>query len=240
MYYLGVIGFVATAMGISIGGLLALFLKRFQKSIATTYALCAGMILGLVYLEIAPESIKLGGLVLFVTGFLTGMFLFVIIHKASHIIIRITDSHKSDLYIRTGLFLMFSISLHNFPLGIAFGSSQNIGLSNSMIQTIILHNIPEGIAMFTPLFLAKLKFHASLLFSSIVSLPVGIGAILGSSIGLDHPFLWAFIISSAIGMMIMVTIIEIYFEALKQSSITYSLIMAGIGTIIIWVYLSLI
>lgn len=135
---------------------------------------------------------------------------------------------------------MFSISLHNFPLGIAFGSSQNMGLSNSVLQTIILHNIPEGIAMFTPLFLAKVKFHASVLFAIIVSLPVGMGAILGSNIGLDHPLLWSLIISSAIGMMIIVTIKEIYFEALNQSSVVYSLLMTGIGTLIIWVYLNLI
>lgn len=240
MYYLGFIGFVTTTIGLSIGGLIALFLNRFQQSIATTYALCAGMIIGLVYFEIAPESIKLGGWILFITGFLTGIFLFFIIHKASHRIFRNTDKQNKNLYIRTGLFLMFSISLHNFPLGIAFGSSQNMGLSNSVLQTIILHNIPEGIAMFTPLFLAKVKFHASVLFAIIVSLPVGMGAILGSNIGLDHPLLWSLIISSAIGMMIIVTIKEIYFEALNQSSVVYSLLMTGIGTLIIWVYLNLI
>ena len=240
MYYLGIISFIATMIGISIGGLFALFLKKFQLSIAIVYAICAGMILGLVYLEIAPESIKLGGWILFTTGFLTGTFLFFIIHKASHMVIRVSDNQNRDSYIRTGLFLMFSISIHNFPLGIAFGSTQHLGLSNSVLHTIILHNIPEGIAMFTPLLLAKLKFHASLLFSSIVSLPVGIGAILGSNIGLDYPLLWAFIISSAIGMMIMVTIKEIYFEALKQSSVAYSSIMVGLGVTIIWVYLRII
>lgn len=240
MYYLGIIGFIATTIGISIGGLLALFLKKYQKSIAKIYAICAGMILGLVYLEIAPESIKLGGWILFITGFLTGVFLFFIIHKAFHMIVRIPDTQNRAPYIRTGLFLMFSISLHNFPLGIAFGSTQQIGLSNSLLHSIILHNIPEGIAMFTPLLLAKLKFHTFLLFSSIVSLPVGIGAILGSYIGLDYPYLWAFIISFAIGIIIMVTIKEIYFEALKQSSVAYSLLMVGFGAIIIWAYLRII
>ncbi|WP_159083062.1 MULTISPECIES: ZIP family metal transporter [unclassified Lysinibacillus] len=240
MYYLGIISFIATVIGIGIGGLFALFLKKFQQSIANVYAICAGMILGLIYLEIAPESIKLGGWPLFTLGFSTGVFLFFIIHKASHIIIRVPDNQNRDSYILTGLFLMFSISLHNFPLGIAFGSTQNLGLSNSVLHTIILHNIPEGIAMFTPFLLAKIKFHASLLISIIVSLPVGIGAILGRNIGLDYPLLWAFIISSAIGMMIIVTIKEIYFEALKQSSVAYSLIMAGFGVMIIWAYLRII
>lgn len=78
MYYLGFIGFVTTTIGLSIGGLIALFLNRFQQSIATTYALCAGMIIGLVYFEIVPESIKLGGWILFITGFLTGIFLFLL------------------------------------------------------------------------------------------------------------------------------------------------------------------
>lgn len=240
MYLIGAIGFFATAIGISIGGLLAMFLKGFNQKLATIYALCSGLILGLVCLEIAPESIITGGWFLFILGFLIGVLIFLVMHKASNMVSIITNSPKKDLYIHTGFLLTISISIHNFPMGIAFGSSQNSEVSNSILQTLILHNIPEGIAMFTPLFLAGLSLNALLLFTSIVSLPVGIGAVFGSILGMGHPVIWAFITSLAVGIMVLVTIKEIYAESLKHSSMVYSLVVTCIGVVTIGIYLKLI
>lgn len=240
MYFIGAIGFFVTALGIGIGGLLALALKGNKKGVATTYALCAGLILGLICIEIIPESLTLGGWVIFILGCSTGVLVFFLSHKLSHRVIIITDNPRKDLFIHTGLLLTLSISIHNFPMGIAFGSSQNTGISQSILQTLFLHNIPEGIALFTPFFLAGLKLNSMILLTSIVSLPVGVGAIIGFIPGTDHSQLWAYIISLAVGMMTMVTIKEIYAEALKQSSLVFSLLMTGIGALFIGIYVSLI
>ncbi|MFJ8267605.1 ZIP family metal transporter [Peribacillus asahii] len=237
MFYIGVLGFVATAIGISIGGLLTMVLRRFQQGIATIYALCTGLILGLVFLEIVPESINLGGWTIFILGIVIGSLVFLLIHQTYSRVATITHNSSKDLFMHTGCLLALSISIHNFPMGIAFGSSQHTEISDSILQTLILHNIPEGIAMFTPLLLAGLGIYELLLFTCIVSLPVGIGAVLGSIVGMDSPALWAFIISLAVGIMIMVTLKEIFYEALRHSSMVYSLIISGVGALIIGMYL---
>lgn len=238
MYYVGLVGFIASAVGFGLGGFLALFFKRLQEKASTVNALCTGLILGLVCLEIAPESIYLGGWLVFVVGFLIGILSFFKIHELSHKVTPSTNNQQKDRFLQTGILLVISVTIHNFPLGIAFGSSQSLEISKHILQTLILHNIPEGIAMFIPLFLAGLRFNKFLLIIILVSLPVGFGSITGSLIGMNYPLIWAFIISFALGIIIVVTIKEIFLEAVKHSSITFSIMVAMLGVVIIWGYLT--
>ncbi|WP_397537792.1 ZIP family metal transporter [Rummeliibacillus pycnus] len=240
MYYVGAVGFMATAVGFGLGGVLAIFFKKLQRKISTINALCTGLILGLVCLEIAPESIHLGGKIVFIIGILLGILGFFKIHEISHKFTISTESLQKDRLIQTGLLLAISITIHNFPLGIAFGASQNVGISKPILQALILHNIPEGIAMFIPLFLAGLRFKMFLLITSIVSLPVALGSIVGSLIGMKYPLLWSFIISFALGIIVIVTIKEIFFEAVKHSSFGHALFFVGVGIFIIWGYMTFI
>lgn len=71
-----VMGFLAPTIGMSSGGLFALLFKGFQRSISTIFALCAGMIIGLISLEIFPEGIEIGGWLASVAGILAGVLLF--------------------------------------------------------------------------------------------------------------------------------------------------------------------
>ncbi|MFJ8262624.1 ZIP family metal transporter [Rummeliibacillus sp. NPDC094406] len=240
MYYVGIVGFMATAVGFGLGGVLAIFFKKLQHKVSTINALCTGLILGLVCLEIAPESIYLGGKVVFTIGFLLGVLCFFQIHEVSHKFTPSTENLQKDRFIQTGFLLAISITIHNFPLGIAFGSSQNLGISKPILQALILHNIPEGIAMFIPLFLAGLRFKMFLLITTIVSLPVAVGSIVGSVIGMKYPLLWSFIISFALGIIVIVTIKEIFIEAVKHSSFVHAMLFVGVGIFIIWGYMTFI
>lgn len=240
MLYIGAIGFLATAIGIGFGGVIALFLKRIQQKASTINALCTGLILGLVCMEIAPESIELAGVLVFVIGAIIGILSFVKIHELSHKMIPTTVNPQKGRLIQTGLLLAISITIHNFPLGIAFGSSQHSQIGKPLLQALILHNIPEGIAMFIPLFLAGLRFKIFLFIISFVSLPVALGAIIGAIIGMKYPILWAFIISFALGIIVVVTVKEIFMEAVKQSSFSYAFLFFIIGILAIWIYIKFI
>lgn len=239
MFYVGTVAFLATVVGFGFGGIIALFLKEIQQKASTINALCTGLILGLVSLEIAPESIYLGGWIVFTIGALLGVFSFINIHEFSHKIAPSTENFQKDRFIQTGFLLAISIAIHNFPLGIAFGASQNLGISKPILQALILHNIPEGIATFIPLFLAGLRFKVFLFIISIVSLPVAFGSIVGSIIGMKYPILWALIISFALGIIVVVTIKEIFIEAVRQSSFGRTLFYVVVGLLVIWGYLSL-
>ncbi|EQB95268.1 hypothetical protein GA8_12535, partial [Geobacillus sp. A8] len=115
---------------------------------------CSGMIFGLVTMEILPESIEIGGWFIAIVGLIFGYFIYKHLEKVSHHVIIITNDAKKDLFVHSGLFLTFSIALHNFPTGIALGANTHDSLTKPMMTAIMLHNIPEGIAVFTPLLMA--------------------------------------------------------------------------------------
>lgn len=224
-----VVGYLFTALGFGLGGLLAWVLKGFQKRMDTVYSICAGLILGLISFEIAPEAIELGNWVTFISGFLIGVTLFKVIHKSfkTQLVLRTSRKKLDPLY--TGVMLMFSISLHNLPIGITLGSNQDSTLNLSILQTILLHNIPEGIIVFTPLFMAGLGVWPLMFFSLIVALPVAVGAYFGSILGIENPVFWSMFISLSIGMIYMVTIKEILTDSIKESTSTKIFFLALLG-----------
>lgn len=234
------IGFLSTALGIGIGGGVAWSLKGFQKSIATIYAFCGGLIVGLINFEIGPESIQLGDWVIVSLGFLTGVLLFELLHKVFHRNVAITGNREKDLLLHTAILLTVGIGLHNLPVGVILGATNDTSIGMTILPALILHNIPEGIILFSPLFVVGLGFFRLLLVSIFVALPVAIGASIGSVFGIESPSLLAFSISLTIGTMIMITIREIFVESTKLSSARYCFFIALIGYALIGIYFQVI
>lgn len=216
------IGFAATFLGISLGGVLAYFVNGFKKSIGTIYAVCAGCLLGLISFEILPEALALGNLVILALGILAGILLFKVIESL------LTTEMNKYPGVRTGVLLMLVISVHNFPIGVILGSSQS-DLSLSLLQTLIVHNIPEGMILFTLLFSAGFSFPKLFVLSFLIAIPVAIGAYLGGMIGMQHNLLWAFLISVTVGTIYMVTMKEILSESIRRTSNSHSLFVAVIA-----------
>ncbi|WP_332645392.1 ZIP family metal transporter [Lysinibacillus sp. 54212] len=239
MYLIGFIGFLGSTIGISIGGILAMLASEFKQDIAMIYALCSGLIIGLIGLEIVPESLHQGQFIPFIMGILAGGILYELIDRVFDSFDILHVKTNGDGYIRTGIVLAISIAIHNFPMGMAFGAGQHGIMHNSILQTILLHNIPEGIALFTPFILAKLNWKALLFFAVVISLPIAFGAILGSMIDMSYPNLWSVVTGLAVGILTFVTIQEIFGAAIKRSSLLRSVMMAGIGFSVIWLYLNL-
>jgi ZIP family zinc transporter len=225
------IGFIATFFGVGIGGVLSYFINGFKKSMGTIYAVCAGLILGLVSFGIAPEAIALGNWIVLSSGFIVGVFLF----KMIHAMLKIRLHKRPDL--QSGLLLTIIISFHNFPIGIILGASEESDLGTSLLPTLVLHNIPEGMILFTLLFIAGFRFLRLLLLSFIVAVPVAVGAIIGEMIGTQNTHLWAFLMSLTVGTIYMVTVKEILPESVKHSSNAYSIFVAVISFFLIGAYL---
>lgn len=232
-----VMGFLASTIGMSSGGLFALLLKGFQRSISTIFALCAGMMVGLISLDILPEGVEVGGWVSSVVGVLAGVVLFQLADKYTHKVVVITENEQRDTLLHSGILLSVSIAIHNLPMGIVLGASTKESLSQSMMTTIILHNIPEGIAVFMPLIMAGFGAGSLLLGTLVVSVPVGIGALIGQQFGMGVPWALAVIIGIAIGVVIVVTIKEIFLEAVRKSSVFYASVISLLGFLLIFAYL---
>jgi len=230
------IGFLSTFAGISAGGIIAGFINGFKRSIGTIYAVCTGLILGLISFEILPEAVQIGNWIIVFLGFITGVVLFKIIHVRLHTNPNLVKSHRHR-NIRMGLFLALIISIHNFPVGVVMGTSEQSGISLALLQSLVLHNIPEGMILFTPFFIAGIKIPLLFLLSILIALPVAFGALIGEMIGIQNNLLWAFLISLTTGIIYMVAIKEILLESIKNSSNRYSLFITLIAFCLMGVYL---
>lgn len=231
------IGFLSTFVGIGVGVVMASFTKGFKRSIGSIYAICTGLILGLLSFEIVPEAIQLGNWIVFLLGFFVGVILFKLIHMRFHKYpIILTESRKHH-HLRIGLFLALIIAIHNFPVGVVFGTSEHSQFSLVLLQALILHNIPEGMILFTPLFIAGMSYYMLFFLSIIIAVPVALGAFIGEMIGQQNSLVWAFLISLSVGMIYMVTIKEILPESIKQSSNMYSFLVALIAFFLMGAYL---
>ncbi|WP_235000444.1 ZIP family metal transporter [Virgibacillus dakarensis] len=232
------VGAFASAIGIGVGGGLAWIMKRFQRGYNFIYSVCAGLIIGLLFLEMIPESIALGGWVVLAFGFAVGLLLFMYIHRTMDQITIITDSHQKDIFIRSGVLLALSIAVHNFPVGIALGPTIGTDIGSIMLTTLVLHNIPEGIIIFTPLFLAGFGFLTWIFLTTLITIPIAAGSLLGQFFEIGMPFLLAFMINVAIAVIFMVAIKEIFGEAVKNASGVHCSINGLLGFGIIYLYLT--
>lgn len=228
------IGFAATFLGVAIGGVIVYLINGFKRSLGTIYALCAGLILGLISFSIVPEVLELGNWWVLASGFIAGIILFKLIHAG--LALKLEKRREME----TGLLLMFIISFHNLPIGVILGANEQSDLSQSLLQTLILHNIPEGMILFTFIFINGFRFLPFVLFSLIVAFPVAIGALIGEMTGVQNTYVWSFLISLTVGTIYMVTMKEILPESIKHSSNRYSVLIAVIAFVLIGGYLSLI
>ncbi|GLO68343.1 MULTISPECIES: ZIP family metal transporter [Oceanobacillus] len=233
------IGAFVSALGISVGGGLAWVLKGFQRGFGFIFSLCAGLIVGLLFLEMIPESIELGGWLNLAVGIAIGLLLFHYIHQLMDKITIITDSHQKDIFVRSGVLLTFSIAVHNFPVGISLGQTLGTEIGGIMLTTLLLHNVPEGIIVFTPLFLAGFGILTYVFITTIITLPIALGTLLGQLFNIGFPSLLAFMINLSIAIIFMVAVKEIFGEAVRNSTLLYSSVIGLFGVGIIYLYMNL-
>lgn len=213
-------------------------LNGLQKRMDVLYSICAGSLLGMLSFEIAPEALELGNWITFSVGFFIGVLIFKFVHSITNLFVGSIRDRSKRSFFHSGILLALSISFHNFPIGVILGANQNVSFNQSLLQTIILHNIPEGIIVFTPLFMAGLGIGSWLLLSLVIAFPVGIGAYLGKLVGIGSPLIWSLTIGLAVGTIYMVTTKEVLTESIKNASPIQVFFLALFGFVITgWYFL---
>ncbi|CAM5194764.1 Zinc transporter ZupT [Ureibacillus acetophenoni] len=234
------LGLLSNSIGILIGGCIAWGFKGLQNKINNIYVLCAGLILGLICIEIFPESIELGGWLISVIWLIVGMLTFSVLHNLLNHEQPLKSTSFNKKYLQTGLLLMFSISIHNFPIGIIIWTSTDADFTFSVLQTLLFHSIPEGIILFSPLMLAGIKNLSLLVVPFLVSIPVALGVYVGSFIGSEYMIISASLISFTVGIIFMVTVSEILLPIMEKAPLHKILFLTLIGIGIMGLYLHLI
>ena len=134
--------------------------------------------------------------------------------------------------LKSGYLIFISIMLHNLPEGLAIGSSfmSTEALGITLAIVIGIHNIPEGLAMGLSLVGSKLKISKVILFTIIAGLPMGLGGFLGAYFGgLFHSLIGVFLALAA-GTMLYVVLEEIF----PKSRSIFCIIGFLVGTIIVY------
>ena len=148
-----------------IGSLLCLMYKKFNpKFLGIMLGLSAGVMLYVSFVEIlAKAKTSLSnvfgdklGYTYAIVGFFVGILIIILIDK----ILPHHHNHENEeestdqKLLRLGLFSAVTLSIHNFPEGLATFltalDDPNYGIS--IAAAIAIHNIPEGIAVAIPIY----------------------------------------------------------------------------------------
>jgi ZIP family zinc transporter len=173
----------------------------------------AGVMLGISFLELIPESIHISSVGVCVGGLVTGsLVMYGVDRIIPHIHPELCAQEQGCNLQRTSVYLILGIFLHNFPEGmaIAIGAVTEVKVSFIIALAIAIHNIPEGICTSAPYYHTTGNRLKSFLVSSSTAVPILIGYLLARHLfTYITPMVIGFIIGATAGLMIYITVDEI-------------------------------
>jgi len=159
------------------------FCKR--KFIGFFLGLSAGVMIYLSFLELLPYSIKNIGFLIANILFFLGIVLMALIDfliPHHYLEERICRRHSiiDRQLLSTGIVVTLGLIIHNFPEGMAvfLSSFTNIKLGILLALAIAIHNIPEGIAVAAPIFHATQDRIKAIKYAFISGMAEPFGAII--------------------------------------------------------------
>jgi len=226
-------------LGPLIGSLIGIIKKPSNRFMYNMLAFAAGVMLGVSFLEIIPESIKLSSTLTAGIGVLLGAIVMYILDKIlPHVHPELCSNEQGSKLKRTSIYLLIGIFLHNFPEGMAMavGSISHSKTSLIIAIAIGIHNIPEGICTSAPYYAATGKRLKAFLYSSSTALPTIVGFLVSYYIFKNIPMQFiGLIVAATAGIMIYISADELIPTScckLSDHSTIFSLI-AGVVMVIL-------
>lgn len=225
-------GFIIGGIGTCIGGFLSILMRNpSDKAVSCLLSFAAGIMLSIISFDLLPEAYEISGFFIVTLGLVIGL---IAVFYAEEMIPSNRLKNYADRklsYFKMGMIIMISLSLHNFPEGIAIGSSyvysNDIGLKLSILITA--HNIPEGMGVGVPLILSGASTFSVILLTMLTGLPTAFGTVLGAVLGDISDYFIGFCLSSAASSMLYVTASQLIPEAhnLHKGKISSVFLLAG-------------
>ncbi len=215
-YEIARIGVFAGIVGTGLGGLLTVILGRpGNKLLSFVLGFSGGIMLAIIFADLLPEALHIGGELVTFAGLLLGVLLIALLDVLlPHTHFFSEDSEKSR-FLKTGAILGLGITMHNLPEGLAIGTgfivSDVTGLS--LVLAMVIQNIPEGMAMAAPMVIAGVGYVKCTLLAALAGLPMGIGAYLGARFGTVSPVALSLSLGFAAGAMLYIVFDELIPEA---------------------------
>lgn len=216
--------------GTGLGGLIGCITGGVsKKTVGLLLSFAAGVMVGVVCFDLAPEAMGQGFLVLALLGLGAGFSLVWLMEEQAAALKARAALQPMAL---AGLVMALAIALHNLPEGMVIGAS---GLGSRGLRTALvigLHNIPEGMAVSVPLILGGTSRGRALVLTALAGAPTVLGALIGRWMGTMGPVGQTMSLSFAGGAMLYVVLAELLPEGYRQASDRGSAFsaMAGILT----------
>ena len=209
-------GFLFGGIGTLIGGIISILIyKPSDKIAAGILNFAAGIMIAVTSFDLMPQAFNIGGFFIVTLGLTIGLIVVFLAESILPYKKLYKYKGKKLSYIRMSLIIMISISLHNFPEGVAVGSgyiySENLGLKIGIM--IAAHDIPEGISVGVPLILAGVSPLKVILLTLLTGLPTALGTVLGAAVGGLSDYFIAFCLAAASSSMLYVSANELIPEA---------------------------
>jgi len=204
---------IISVLGPIIGSIIGVAKKPSLMYMCNMLCFAAGVMLGISFLELIPESIRISSVGICVAGIIMGaLIMYGVDCIIPHIHPELCTQEQGCNLQRTSIYLILGIFLHNFPEGMAIAIGAVTGTKVSLIiaLAIAIHNIPEGICTSAPYYHATGNRLKAFLVSSSTAVPLLIGYLLARYIfGSITPGVLGLIIGATAGLMIYITLDEI-------------------------------
>ena len=204
---------IISVLGPILGSLIGVLKRPTVAYMCNMLCFAAGVMLGISFLELIPESIHISSVGVCVGGLIIGsMLMYSVDRIIPHIHPELCAQEQGCNLQRTSVYLILGIFLHNFPEGmaIAIGAVTEVKVSFIIALAIAIHNIPEGICTSAPFYHTTGNRLKSFFVSSSTAVPILIGYLLARHLfGYITPMVIGFIIGATAGLMIYITVDEI-------------------------------
>ena len=225
----------------AIGSSLVFLFKNIKKSVMDIcLSISAGIMLSASFWSLLNPSIELSNklnisLFFVFIGFILGGLLILLGNKIYN-----KKNKNSNLSM-----LIFSITLHNIPeglaIGVAFGSIlynlDGANLTSALLLSlgIGIQNLPEGSAISLPLRRNGLSRKKSFIIGSLSAIVEPIFGIIGAILAMQMQYILPFLLSFAAGAMIYVVVIELIPESQTNEKKDQMALFCVIGFLIMMI-----
>lgn len=250
MWRVLIISSLAGIIGTGLGGVVGLiFGKRSNAAVSFILSFAGGVMLSIVFFDLVPAALEISSVLITSLAIVAGV---VVVWLLNRLIDMLTNSRKThetaqELYhqdaifsdaqrgsmIKSGIVMFAAIALHNFPEGLAIGSSdahsESMGLMLGIL--IAIHNIPEGISIAVPLLEGGMGKGRVILLTALAGAPTLLGGAVGALIGTAGDAVVGFALALAGGAMLYVTFCEILPQVVLLNKSRTPAIFAVLGVL---------
>ena len=218
------IGLFFGTFGTTIGGIIGVSFKNTSnKCLSFILSFASGLMLAIVCFDLIPESMQITNISNTVIGVILGVICMIVcdilvqkkFNSVGNDVLVVPKYKYNNNLLKTGIIVSIGLALHNFPEGLAIGSSfeASIKLGYSLALAICLHDIPEGISMGVPMKNGGMKKSKVIFYVILSGVTTGIGAFFGALVGSISDMVIAMCLAFAGGAMLYIVSGELIPEA---------------------------